>query len=59
MVWIERGGGTTFDTISWTPTFNIRGVRPATWESREDPFLATVTARPLLELRLETEGTDA
>lgn len=30
----------------------IRRVRPATWESQEDPFVATVRGRPLVELHI-------
>jgi len=36
---------------------NIRRVRPSTWESKEDPFVTTVRARPLVELHIDT-GTD-
>jgi len=33
---------------------NVRRVRPATWKNEQDPFVATVRARPLVELRLDT-----
>lgn len=36
---------------------NIRRLRPVTWENREDPFVRTVRARPLVELHLQT-GAD-
>lgn len=38
---------------------NIRRLRPATWENNEDPFVATVKTRPLVELHLNTEGSGA
>lgn len=38
---------------------NIRRLRPATWANRDDPFVTTVRARPLVELHLNTEGNDA
>jgi len=31
---------------------NVRRVRPGGWERQDDPFIATVRARPLVELRL-------
>jgi DNA-binding Lrp family transcriptional regulator len=34
---------------------NIRRLRPATWENEEDPFVATVKTRPLVELHIHTE----
>lgn len=34
---------------------NILRVRPATWDGQDDPFVATVRARPLVELRIDTE----
>jgi len=33
---------------------NIRRLRLVTWENQEDPFVATVRARPLVELHLDT-----
>ena len=33
---------------------NIRRLRPATWASKEDPFVTTVRARPLVELHLDS-----
>ena len=38
---------------------NIRRLRPATWANRDDPFVTTVRANPLVELHLNTEGNDA
>jgi DNA-binding Lrp family transcriptional regulator len=36
---------------------NVRKVRPATWESQDDPFVATVRSRPLVELHIDAEAT--
>jgi predicted nucleotidyltransferase len=38
---------------------NIRRVRPARWENQEDPFVATVRTRPLVELHLATAAETA
>lgn len=32
---------------------NVRRVRPATWEKQDDPFVATVRSRPLVDLRAD------
>lgn len=38
---------------------NIRRLRPANWDNQEDPFVATVRARPLVELHINTEADTA
>jgi len=35
---------------------NVRRVRPATWEKQDDPFVATVRSRPLVELHIDAEA---
>ncbi len=35
---------------------NVRRVRPTTWEKQDDPFVATVRSRPLVELHTNTEA---
>ncbi len=35
---------------------NIRRLRRSIWETGQDPFVATVRSRPLVELRLDTPG---
>lgn len=35
---------------------NVRRVRPATWGSKDDPFVATVRSRPLVELHFDAEA---
>lgn len=35
---------------------NVRRVRPATWEKQDDPFVATVRSRPLVELHTDGEA---
>lgn len=37
---------------------NVRRVRSAAWRSSDDPFLATVRARPLVPLRISAETHD-
>ncbi|MDR3068687.1 MAG: hypothetical protein LBU50_04205, partial [Cellulomonas sp.] len=36
---------------------SIRQLRPSTWEAGDDPFVATVRSRPLVELPVTTSST--
>jgi len=38
---------------------NIRRLRPATWDNQEDPFVATVKTRPLVELHIDAAAYTA